>query len=362
MAALRRTDDRSVAAERIAVVLFNLGGPDSPAAIRPFIFNLFNDPAIIGAPQPLRWCLATLIAGRRVGEAREIFAQIGGRSPLLDGTRKQASALEAALVDVGEVRAFVAMRYWHPMSDEAAVEVKAFDPDQVVLVPLYPQFSTTTTASSLARWHRAAAAAGLNAPTRAVCCYPTDAGLVAAHATLLRRALHDAGDAGSPRLLFSAHGLPKRVLARGDPYVWQVERTAEAVAAVLAPDFPELDWRICYQSRVGPLEWVGPSTDDELARAGGRRLPVVVAPIAFVSEHSETLVELDIKCRGLAEKWGVPRYIRVPTLGVGEAFVAALAAIVRRVLQGTPRVCSAAGGRLCPPEFTRCALPPEAED
>ena len=136
---------------RIAVVLFNLGGPDAPEAIRPFLFNLFSDRAIIGVPQPLRWCLATLIAHRRAPVAREIYDQIGGRSPLLELTREQAAALEAELGDLGEVRVFVAMRYWHPMTEEAVLEVKAFAPERVVLLPLYPQFSTTTTASSITR-------------------------------------------------------------------------------------------------------------------------------------------------------------------------------------------------------------------
>ena len=343
-------------AGRVAVVLFNLGGPDSPEAVRPFLFNLFNDQAIINMPRPVRWCLATLIARHRAPHAREIYAQIGGRSPLLERTREQAAALEAELADLGEVRVFIAMRYWHPMSEQTAGEVKAFGPDRVVALPLYPQFSTTTTASSLARWRREAARIGMVAPTWAVCCYPADAGLVAAHAELIHRALDDAGRSGTPRLLFSAHGLPKRVLARGDPYVWQVEHTAGAIGAALAPAFPELDSRVCYQSRVGPLEWVGPSTEEQIARAGRDGVPLVVAPIAFVSEHSETLVELDITYRRAAERGGVPAYVRVPALGDSAAFIAGLAATIRRLLLGAPRTCSAGGSRLCPPGFGRCPM------
>ncbi len=345
-----------MAGRRVAVVLFNLGGPDSPEAVRPFLFNLFNDRAIIGAPQPIRWCLATLVSQRRAPLAREIYAHIGGKSPLLELTRAQAGALETALGDVGETRVFVAMRYWHPMSAETVAEVKAFGPDEVVLLPLYPQFSTTTTASSLADWRREAAKAGLGAPARAVCCYPAAADFIAAHAALIRPALAEAGAAGAPRLLLSAHGLPRRVVERGDPYVWQVERTAAAVAAALAPDFPGLDWRVCYQSRVGPLAWVGPATDAEIARAGRDGVPVVVAPVAFVSEHSETLVELDIEYGRLAAESGVPAYVRVPALGTHRSFVAALAALVRGALGGAAGTCSAEGGRICPSGFARCPL------
>ena len=342
--------------KRLALVLFNLGGPDSPAAVRPFLFNLFNDSAIIGAPQPLRWCLATLIARRRALVARRIYAHIGGRSPLAAITREQASALEAALDDLGEVRAHVAMRYWHPMTEEAVAEVKMFGPDQVVLLPLYPQFSTTTTASSLAAWRRAAETQGLAAPTWTVCCYPAAAGLVAAHAGLIRAALAEGARSGRPRLLFSAHGLPKRVIARGDPYVWQVERTAAAVAAALKVEFPDLDWRVCYQSRVGPLEWVGPAIGAEIERAAGDGVPVVISPIAFVSEHSETLVELDIEYRRLAAEKGVPAYVRVPALGTDGSFIDTLAHLVRGVVAGPPGVWSADGARLCPAGFARCAL------
>ena len=174
---------------KTAVVLFNLGGPDAPEAVQPFLFNLFNDPAIISMPQPLRWCLATLVSNRRAPVARKIYDHIGGSSPLLGLTRDQAHALEAALADrEDEVRCFIAMRYWHPMSEEAVLEVKNFAPDRIVLLPLYPQFSTITSGSSLTEWHRRARAEGLVAPTHALCCYPTEAGLVAAHAAAISTA------------------------------------------------------------------------------------------------------------------------------------------------------------------------------
>ena len=165
--------------KRLAIVLFNLGGPDKPESVQPFLFNLFNDKAIIGLPQPMRFLLAKLISARRAPIAREIYEHLGGGSPLVPNTEAQAEALTAALDDLGEVRCFMAMRYWHPMTEAAAAAVKAFDPARIILLPLYPQFSTTTTGSSFGAWRKAAAAIGLTAPTRTVCCYPTEAGFIA---------------------------------------------------------------------------------------------------------------------------------------------------------------------------------------
>ena len=334
-----------------AVVLFNLGGPDSPEAVRPFLRNLFSDPAIVAAPRPVRWCLARLIASRRAATARDIYRRIGGASPLLAETRKQADALETRLCDIGPIRSFVAMRYWRPFVEDAARRVAAFGPDRVVLLPLYPQFSTTTTASSMAAWRRGAEKAGLRAPVSAVCCYPVDPGFTAAHAAAIDEAAA-AAPAGAPwRLLFSAHGLPKRIVARGDPYRRQVERTAAAVAARLRN--PGVDWRVCYQSRVGPLEWIGPSTDDEIRRAGAAGLGVVIAPISFVSEHSETLVELDMEYRALAERCGVPFFVRVPALGVRAGFIDALAGLVRAALRSPGDIVAGEGGS-CPGDCRAC--------
>ncbi len=158
---------------RTAIVLFNLGGPDGPRAVRPFLFNLFNDPAIITAPGPLRWLLAQGFSRRRAPVARRIYDELGGGSPLLANTEAQARALEAALnaqAGGGEIKAFIAMRHWHPMSEETARAVKAYDPERIVLLPLYPQFSTTTTGSSITAWAGAAAQAGLEVPTRTLCC------------------------------------------------------------------------------------------------------------------------------------------------------------------------------------------------
>ena len=338
---------------KTAVVLFNLGGPDTQDAVRPFLFNLFNDPAIIGVPAPIRYALAAFLAARRARTAREIYAKLGGGSPLLANTRAQAAALEARLADMG-ARSFIAMRYWHPMTDEAAAAVKAFAPDQVILLPLYPQFSTTTSGSSLAVWDHAAQAVGLGVPTRTVCCYPAEPGFVHAMAASTRAAYDEASRAGRPRVLFSAHGLPKKVVRGGDPYQWQVEQSAAAIVAAL--DIPDLDWTVCYQSRVGPLEWIGPYTENEIDRAGADRVPIVLVPIAFVSEHSETLVELDMEYGHRAAAHGVPAYKRVPTVSAHPAFIDGLARMVRAA--GTWPAggrSSADGTRICPGTCGRCA-------
>ena len=344
---------------RIAVVLMNLGGPESLDAVEPFLRNLFRDPAIIRAPAPVRHLLACWIARRRGPEAREIYRTLGGGSPLRAETEAQAEALRTALADLGTVEVAIAMRHWHPMSEAAARTVAAFGPDRVVLLPLYPQFSTTTTASSLAAWNAAAKATGIAAPTCAVCCYPRAEGLIEAHAALIAPLLDAAAAAGTPRLLFSAHGLPRSVVARGDPYQWQVEETARRIVARLGR--AGLDWRVCYQSKVGPLAWLEPATADEIERAGRERVPLVLAPVAFVSEHSETLVELDLTYRALAERAGVPAYRRAPALGTHEAFIRALAGLVRGALEamdasGGAGLGPGAGEGLCPADHGACPL------
>jgi len=339
---------------KIAVVTFNLGGPDRPEAVEPFLFNLFNDPSIIGLPGILRTPLAHFISKKRGPVAREIYAEIGGGSPLLPLTQEQARALEKRFAhDDDDVRVFIAMRYWHPMSGETALAVKDFDPDEVVLLPLYPQYSTTTTGSSLRVWREAAKAVGLTAPTKAVCCYPTEPGFIAAEAELVSKAIDEAKAVGRPRVLFSAHGLPEKIIKSGDPYAWQVERSAQAVVDKMGRD--DFDWLVSYQSRVGPMKWIGPATDSEIERAGADKVPLVVVPIAFVSEHSETLVELDIEYGKLAKDSGVPAYVRVPAAGTTAAFIDGLAELVRRARGDGCGMCSHEGGRICPGDHKRCA-------
>lgn len=336
---------------KIAVVLFNLGGPDRPEAIKPFLLNLFRDPAILRVPFFVRPLLARIIARARVKPATENYALLGGKSPLLELTRAQGTALEAALPEY-EAKCFIAMRYWHPFSEQTAREVRDWDPDEVLLLPLYPQYSTTTTGSSLSAWREAAARVGLMKPVTSLCCYHQDPAYIAAMAGLVRttydaaRAEH--GPHAALRVLFSAHGLPEVIVTRGDPYQHQIEQTVAAVIASLA--IPGLDAAICYQSRATPQKWIGPSTEEELERAAHDKTAVIVVPIAFVSEHSETLVELDVEYRELAHKLGVPHYHRVPAANSDPAFIAALAGLVRQARQ--PGLCAA--GEICPARHRDC--------
>lgn len=329
---------------KLAVVLFNLGGPDTLDAVEPFLRNLFSDPLVISLPGFLRKPLAQMIARKRGPVAREIYEKMGGGSPILPQTQAQAEALQKALPEF-DTRVFIAMRHWKPFSEETAKAVAAFGPDKIVALPLYPQFSTTTTQSSFLEWKRAAKAAGITAPIQEICCYPEEPGFIAAEVEKIRETMAACKAGLSYRLLLSAHGLPKRVVAKGDPYQWQVEKTAAAIVGALGVE----DSVICYQSRVGPLEWIGPATDAEVRRAGAEGKAIIMVPIAFVSEHSETLVELDIEYRKLAEESGVPDYLRAPTAGTAGPFIAGLAKLVRDAMAGhVPE-------RICPAQLCRCA-------
>ena len=334
---------------RIAVVLLNLGGPDSLKAVQPFLFNLFADPAIISAPALIRYPLAALISVTRSKMARGNYAKMGGGSPLGPETRAQAAALEAVLADVlgGAVKVFIAMRYWRPNAEETAREVAAYAPDEVVLLPLYPQFSTTTTASSIKAWTKAYLGPG---KVRSVCCYPLQAGLVEAHAAAIESAWAAAGKPDGVRLLFSAHGLPQQVVDRGDPYQAQVEALSDAVAARLGQRW---DWKVCYQSRVGPLKWLGPSTLDCIEEAASDGLGVMITPIAFVSEHVETLVELDDDYAAFAADLNISRYIRVPALGVRREFIDGLAEVVAGALN-REAVPAPGSAYVCPHRWSGC--------
>jgi ferrochelatase len=315
---------------KVAIVLFNLGGPDNPEAVRPFLLNLFNDPAILRVPFFVRPMLARKIANARLQPATAAYRLLGGKSPLPEMTEAQAEAIIAALPEL-EAKCFIAMRYWHPFSLAAARAVKAWQPDEIVLLPLYPQYSTTTTGSSLTAWREAAARIGLVAPTSSLCCFPTDPGFIGATLAIVQNAYEAARAALDPaiplRILFSAHGLPEAIVRGGDPYQYQIEQTVAALLAAWRRN--DLDWKICYQSRATPQQWIAPSTDAEITLAGQDSTAVLVVPIAFVSEHSETLVELDIDYKELAQRCGVPGYFRVPTQQIDPGFIAALADLVR---------------------------------
>lgn len=302
-------------AAKTAVVLFNLGGPDSVKTIRPFLYNLFADKRIITLPTPLRQMVALLISTTRSPKVKPLYAMMGGSSPILPNTQAQADALQKILGD--NYRIFIAMRYAKPRATEVIKQVREYAPEKVILLPLYPQFSTTTTESSLAEWNKF----GLNIPTETICCYPEQEGFIAAMAEMIAPHLKP-----NQRILFSAHGLPQKIIDKGDPYVSQVEKTAAAIVKKLG--IPDLDWRVSYQSRVGPVEWVKPYTDAEIRQAGAEKKHLLLVPIAFVSEHIETLVELDVENKHLAKISGCLSYARVPTVSVHPKFIAGLKELV----------------------------------
>jgi len=314
-----------------AVVLLNLGGPDSLDAVEPFLFNLFADPDIIQLPLGflLQKPVARLISRRRAPEARHNYAAIGGKSPLLDNTKAQADALAAALRADDAYDVFVCMRYWHPLSGAVVAELKRKGYAKVLLLPLYPQYSGTTTGSSVNDFRRACARAGYRPEIRLVRHWPEHPDYLAAIVESIRA---EAGrlpsnDPSATELLFSAHGLPKKIVNRGDPYQREIEMTYASVCAQLG--FPHTT--LCYQSRVGPLEWLRPYTEDvirEKAAAGCRQM--LVYPIAFVSDHSETLYELGMQYADLAKQAGIAHYRVVPALNAHPRLVRALADLVRQ--------------------------------
>ena len=344
--------------KKTAVVLMNLGGPDSREAIAPFLFNFFMDPNIIRAPLFIRWPLAKFIAWRRSQkEAGDSYAVLGNRSPLLENTTAQAKALDYFLneSDSGTFKTFITMRYWHPMADETAQAVKEYAPDHIVLLPLYPQFSTTTTRSSFAAWDKAAKETGLTIPTARLCCYPADSGFIEAAAEKIRAVYKEAQDktGKTPRVLLSAHGLPEKIVKDGDPYQWQCGQTAEAIVKALR--VPALDWQICYQSRVGPLKWIGPSTEEALQKAARDKVPVVIFPHAFTQEHVETLVEIEEEYREMAREMELHDFYRVETVGIHAAFIEGLADMVLGALHDTG-TRSNENKPLCPQNFSQCCM------
>lgn len=337
---------------KTAIILFNLGAPDRLEAVKPFLFNLFNDPAIIKIPNPMRWCLAKLISSKREKFAQENYKLMGGSSPLLKNTQKQADLLKKEFDD--QTKIFIAMRYYHPYVSEAVDEVIKFNPDQVILVPLYPQFSTSTTGSSFKEWKNQARKKGLNKKTYSLCCYPTEDGFVQTNIDNISKELDQLDNYKDYRLLFSAHGIPKKFVEAGDSYQYQVEQSSKVIAKELEKKYPVLDWVVCYQSRVGPLEWIKPYIDDEIKRAADERKSLLIVPIAFVSEHLETLVELDIEFKEMAKGLNIKDYRRISTAGDHKAFIKGLAQSIKNLLKSEPKINSNQLKKLCPSDFKQC--------
>jgi protoporphyrin/coproporphyrin ferrochelatase len=309
-----------------AIILFNLGGPDKLESIKPFLFNLFYDPAILNLPKILRYPLAKLISNRRAPIAKKIYQEIGGSSPILKLTINQSNALEKKLNqedENNEYKCFIVMRCWHPRAEKVINDVKIYDPNEVILLPLYPQYSAATSGSSIGEWNDVCKKNNFKTKTSTICCYPTDTLFVKSHVDEINKKIKNLDNY---ILIFSAHGLPEKNIKKGDPYQWQVEQSVKDIVKKL--NLKNLDWVLSYQSRVGPLKWIGPSTDDIIVENAKSGKKIVLVPIAFVSEHSETLVELDIEYKELADKYGCKEYMRVSALGTNLDFINSLSNLV----------------------------------
>ena len=335
-----------------AIILFNLGGPDSLDNVEPFLFNLFNDPAILNLPGFLRFPLAKLISKRRAPVAKKIYQELGGSSPILKLTEEQSKALEIKLNnddDNSEYKSFVVMRCWHPRAETVINDVKNFNPDEVILMPLYPQYSAATSGSSIKEWKDICKKNNFKAKTSTVCCYPTDDNFILAHKNEIIKKINNLQNY---KLIFSAHGLPEKNIKNGDPYQWQVEQSVNKIVKAL--NINNLDWILSYQSRVGPLKWIGPSTEDVIIENSKLEKHIVLVPIAFVSEHSETLVELDIEYKKLAVDNGCNQYTRVPALGTNVDFINAMSELIIKKENSSFNDHLSPPKIKCPAHFKKC--------
>jgi ferrochelatase len=317
---------------KIGVVLLNLGGPDSPDAVKPFLFNLFNDPDIINFPLSFlfRKTLAKIISNRRSGKVVQQYSQIGGKSPLLDLTLKQASALEQVLKTKLNAKVYIAMRYWHPFTEETMAEMENDGVSKVILLPLYPHYSSSTTGSSVNEWNRVLSShpALKNTETKLVEHYydfpPYVDSIVENINGTLEKFPVDQRD--GVNIIFSAHGTPIKLVKQGDPYSGHIAKTAQLVME--RGGYKQRHY-LCFQSKVGPQKWLEPKTPDmieKLASEGVKNLLIV--PIAFVSDHLETLFEIGIEFHHLAKEKGVEQFEVMTALNDSPKFIEALSQLV----------------------------------
>ncbi|BAZ04118.1 ferrochelatase [Calothrix sp. NIES-3974] len=321
---------------RVGVLLLNLGGPDTLEDVQPFLYNLFSDPEIIRLP--FRWLqrpLAWLIAARRTKRSQENYRQIGGGSPLRQITEAQGEALRSQLKDLGEnANIYIGMRYWHPFTEEALARIVQDGIQKLVILPLYPQFSISTSGSSFRLlekiWQGNTQLQQIDYTV--IPSWYKQPGYLQAMAELIAQELDQFPEPDRVHVFFSAHGVPKSYVEEaGDPYQQEIEECTELIMRTLKrPN----EYTLAYQSRVGPVEWLQPYTEDAIAELGAKNIrEIVVVPISFVSEHIETLQEIDIEYREIAEENGIEHFRRVPALNTHPIFIRALADLVIDALQ-----------------------------
>ena len=239
------------------------------------------------------------------------------------------------------------MRCWHPRASQVINQVKDYGPEEIILLPLYPQYSASTSGSSINEWNELCRKENYKVNTKTICCYPTEKFFIESHVSLIKKTLQEVKNKNF-KLIFSAHGLPENKIKKGDPYQWQVEKTVQEIMSKIKNE--NLDFLISYQSRVGPLKWIGPSTDEMIIKYSKEKKGIVIVPVAFVSEHSETLVELDIEYKKLAEKNDCSFYKRVPALGTEENFIKGLEELVLKPkIRGT-----FVSSIMCPNKHVKC--------
>lgn len=317
----------------IGVVLLQLGGPDSLESVQPFLYNLFCDPDIIDLPFAFlfRKRLARYISTKRAPKVQELYKAIGGKSPILDLSNQQARALEKELRKTIEAKVYVTMRYWHPMTDIVVNQLYNDGVGRIVLLPLYPHFSKTTTGSSVNEWNRVLKQQNRPPlPTTVVDHYYDHPLYIDAIVQNINLTLDKIArpDRTKVHLVFSAHGTPVKLVKGGDPYSHHIKKTYEAV--VKKGDFG-LQHHLCFQSKIGPQKWLEPSLDQTIERLAKEKVShVVVVPIAFVSDHIETLSEINIEARKEAKELGIKYFDMMPALNTQPLFIAALADLVLR--------------------------------
>jgi ferrochelatase len=311
------------------VVLFQLGGPDSLEAVEPFLYNLFADPDIIDFPgaRLARPVLARLMAASRAKKVQQGYAALGGKSPLVEWTLLQRQALEQKLGRSLDARVVVAMRYWHPLTEEAMAELIQAGVSELVLLPLYPQYSKTTTGSSVNEWSRQLPRSPLaQLPARLIESYHDHPAYIDSLVGMINATLERFAEPGAVHLVFSAHGVPTAVIDSGDPYQRQVEETSRLVLERGRWGLPHT---VCYQSRVGSGRWLQPSIHEIIPRLGAQGCrSALVVPVSFVSDHIETLHEIDVEVRQEAARAGIAQFEMMPGLNDSARFIGALAELV----------------------------------
>jgi ferrochelatase len=337
--------------KKIAVIIYNLGGPNSLSEVKEYLFNLFYD--VITLPNPFRWILSKFISILREKKAKGIYNNIGGKSPLLEETIMQANSLQNLLDKSGniEYKVYVAMQCWKPRFEDIYKDVEFFAPDKIITIPLYPQFSSVTTGKSIEKLEKVFST--YKQKIKHICCYFDDEKFINSHIELIKKTLKENfSKDDNYRILFSAHGLPQILVDKGDSYQFQIETMVKLLVDKI--DIKDLDWKITYQSRVGRIKWLEPDTENEIKVAGEEKKDIFIVPISFVSEHVETLVELDIEYKELAHSYEI-KFARVPTLRNNRIYIESLGDIIEKNSQeNNCGISSQDNLRKCPRKFKLC--------